>query len=239
MILRRGRRVIDLTLEEIFETLHQVGGWSAYGNDTTLRPWGWGGSVISAASPIAAVAVKDADGSSIKLNTSAVISTNATVTPQANNDFLREMDVVGKGKFKLNQLTDVRYFCGISSSISATIQSDTPSAHYAGLHFSTTRDGGDTTWMLQSGDGTATPEITDTGVMADLTAHTPIVLLDDSEPAVRIILLDRLGLSLVDVIHKTRVPAAATAMRYVKGAKTLVAAAKTFQTYYAKWGMPR
>lgn len=223
----------ELSPEEAFLARRQEASINAYGHNTVMLSDGFFGPSPTENQAVASP-VSDDGGIGFQQDTSGVLNNEAFVVNQFVN-IERQMNPWLRFKFALSQLTDCRFFIGMTSSISGQISFDTGgNFHYAGVQFSSVRGGGDTNWQLISTDGVAAnQEITDSGAPVDTKPHSLLIQFDNTAPAVRMVLFDETGLQLKDVTHKTAIPDATTGMTPAVGTEALAAAVKSHVFYYA------
>jgi len=133
-------------------------------------------------------------------------------------------------KFKLEQLTDVRFYVALidNLSFSTLVGSNDPTAEFTGLRFSTSA--GDINFQFVSKDGT-TQSVVDSGVAAATTAFSLQVLYDNSVPNATVTLYDSSGIKLASHTFTTNLPASTTDLGAGCGIQTLAASVKSIKQY--------
>lgn len=128
-------------------------------------------------------------------------------------------NIIYQARCGIGELTDARFFCGVSDSMPGTL-TDTPAGKTAAFRFSSSVP--DTNYMAITQDGGATTVI-NTTVVADTSTHLFEIRFLDSVPSVEFY-ID----SVLKATSTTNLPSSANMVQFI-GRRTLAAAIKNLR----------
>jgi hypothetical protein len=201
----------------------QYGAWSAGGLDTAISAWGLFDPYTS--SDNGSAFLDDATGHGITQSTSAVLGNRATLN-RLPIDYTSDLKFIYTYKFALGNITDIRFWTGLSTTTNAMIDADSDN-NTVGIQYSTNRP--DTNFQFLS-EGT-TQTLVDSGVAADTDPHI-FEMIYTPGVSVNFKLWNSTHTTLeADQTITTNLVAASTGLEITAGISTLAAAVKSITQY--------